>query len=196
MSNGKSKELESIIYELAHLDDLVNIVFNMISIRSLIHNPNTPLEFINFKSLRETMQHMVCAKNKHINKHFVLNHVDDIKTYEIWDYLIQYRITIDSEIFDKLPNDLKSYVSITHHLRLDVPRKTLMEWCPSHRLDELAKCPMTTDEIEYLLSEYSGGYVYSMYRALAKYQCLTQRHLDIMKKRHLNYALKTIEDYY
>jgi hypothetical protein len=198
MSNGKSEELESIVHQFIDSDDLVSVIFDMININILAHNPNTPLEFINFKALKETIQHVVCMKNKYINKQFILDHADSIYSPLIWEYLILYRIIVDLEIFNKLSNFTKSGLCSRSHLpNLKVPKKVLMDYCRSYDLVYMARYPMTEDEIDYILSLYCDPeHACYLYDALAEYQYLTQRHLDIMKKRYLNPALRTIEEYY
>jgi hypothetical protein len=197
MNTGKSEELKLIIYGFLHLDDLVNIVFGMINVKILINNSNTPLEFIDFKSLTNIIKRMILAKNRHVDKRFILDNIDAIKDLSTWGYLAEHKITIDLEIFNRLHKDVKSHLSGWYvSFKLDIPKKILIDYCPSGNLPSMARQSITADEIEYLLSlDIDEEYIDEVYDELAKYQCLTQRHLDIMKKLYPKGAEKVINFY-
>jgi hypothetical protein len=197
MRTGKSKELKSIICEFIYSYDLVDVVFDMIDARSLFHNSNTPLEFIDLKSLKECFRHIVYAKNKHVNRQFISDNVHIILAMSTWRYLVLNKITVDLELFNKLPEDVKHYLVQTYPFKLNVPKKILMDYCESYLLGDFAESPMTGDEIKYILSLHCDtDHVYELYDTLASYQCLTKRHLNIMKKRNPKIAAEIIERYY
>jgi hypothetical protein len=198
MSNGKSKELKSIVHQFIDSDDLASVIFYMISIRPLVHNPNTPLEFIYFGLLKGHFKHIICVKNKHIDRQFILDNMDVIQDRSTLRYLALHKITVDLELFNKLPEATKYFLSVQDYpYKLNVPKKILMNYCVPYSLEHFAEYPMTSDEIDHILSlRCDLDHIYGLYEALASYQYLTELHLDIMKKRNPKIASEIIEKYY
>jgi hypothetical protein len=188
--------MQRVIQTFVYLDDLANIIYKMIYRRSLYHNPDTPLEFIDFELLPSHLQYVVCMKNKHINKQFVLNNMNNILTRS-W-YCIAHRKIIDLEIFNLLSKDIKYYlVSNNKTVHLDLPKKILIDYSHTYEFHWIAVYPMTEDEIEYILLRHCPEeYVSELYQSLAEHQRLTQHHLCIMKRYHPKAALELVDNYY
>jgi hypothetical protein len=188
--------MQSIIRQFIDLDDLAGIVSKMMNRNILAHNPNTPLEFIDFESLSDRVQYTLCIRNKHLNKQFVLNHIDDI-FMESW-YCISWRDLIDLEIFNLLHKDIQNRLLELHeHLNLKLPTKVIIDHVSVYEWSWLSRYSLTEDEIEYMLSiQYPKEKIYTVYRTLVECQRLTPKHLDIMKTQYPKTTARIIDDYY
>jgi hypothetical protein len=188
--------MRRIIQQFVYPDDLTNIAFKMVDDHRLANNPNTPLDLLDIKYSEPWIVYVICAKNKHIDRQFILDNIRYISDKTIWKCLVD-RITINLGMFSKLPGAVQSYL-IEHHIdKLNIPKKSLIDHCKSSYLEHIAASSLTEDEIEYILTRhYSGVDAYGLYSELAVHQHLTQHHLDIMKKRNYKATAMIISKYY
>jgi hypothetical protein len=189
--------LRQIIDEFVDCDDLTIAVYIMVNQNILAHNPNTPLEFMNFKLSSASIRHAICIKNRNINRRFVLAHIKDIPYFTSWRY-IRSKVTIDTTIFNLLSRHVREYLAGRgYSSRIKVPKTTLMYYLTVDGLKHLAKHPMTSDEIIYMLSRpYDEDELYELYSVLMEYQYLTPHHLDIMRSHHPEAAVAVINESY